>query len=158
MILLSEQSLLDEVTKLKRLGKKIVTTNGCFDILHPGHIETFRQARALGDVLIVLVNSDKNPYFGTKPGRPINTEDSRMIMLDAIRYIDIVYSFSEETPVSLLEKIQPSIHVKGGDYVKENLPEYPVIQKYGGDIVIVPTMDGYSTSGIIGRILEVYGK
>lgn len=74
MILHSESSLLETVRQLKESGKKIITTNGCFDILHPGHIETFRQARALGDVLIVLVNSDTNPYFRTKPGRPINTE------------------------------------------------------------------------------------
>lgn len=158
MILSSESLLLDQVALLKQAGKKIITTNGCFDILHPGHIETFREARALGDVLIVLVNSDTNPYFRTKPGRPINTEDSRMTMLEAIRHIDFVYPFSEETPVSLLEKIQPDIHVKGGDYVKENLPEYDAVRKYGGDVVIIPTMEGYSTSGIIGRVLEVYGR
>ena len=158
MILFSEHTLLDKVTELKQSEKKIVTTNGCFDILHPGHIETFKQARALGDVLIVLLNSDTNPSFRTKPGRPINTEHSRMIMLDAIRYIEFVYPFSDETPVSLLEKIQPSIHVKGGDYIKEGLSEYAAVRKYDGDVVIVPTMDGYSTSGIIGKVLEVYGK
>ncbi len=118
MILTSEQSLISQVTELKKAGKKIITTNGCFDILHPGHIETFREAQSLGDVLIVLVNSDDNPYFQTKPGRPINKENSRVAMLDAIRYIDFVFPFSEETPVSLLEKIQSDIHVKGGDYVK----------------------------------------
>lgn len=157
MILSSESSLLETVRELKESGKKIVTTNGCFDILHPGHLETFRQARALGDVLIVLVNSDTNPYFRTKPGRPINTEQSRMAMLDAIRYIDFVYPFSEETPVSLLEKIRPSIHVKGGDYVKEKLPEYETVRKYGGDIEIITTVDGYSTTGVIERVLKVYG-
>jgi bifunctional ADP-heptose synthase (sugar kinase/adenylyltransferase) len=81
-----------------------------------------------------------------------------MIMLSAIRHIDLVHPFSEETPVPLLEKIRPSIHVKGGDYIKENLPEYAVMQKNGGDVVIIPTMDGYSTTGIIGKVLEVYGK
>lgn len=81
-----------------------------------------------------------------------------MIMLDAIRYIDFVYSFSTETPVLLLEKIQPDIHAKGGDYVKETLPEYDVVRKYGGDIVIIPTVSGHSTTGVIGKILEVYGK
>lgn len=111
----------------------------------------------MGDILIVLVNSDVNPYFQTKPGRPINTEDSRMAMLSAIQYIDFVYSFSEETPVSLLEQIQPAIHVKGGDYIKENLPEYAAVKKYGGDVVIVPTMIGYSTTRIIEKILKVYG-
>lgn len=157
MILSSEQLFLEKIQQLRREGKKIITTNGCFDILHPGHIETFRDAKSMGDILIVLVNSDTNPYFKTKPGRPINTEDSRMAMLDAIQYIDFVYSFSEETPVSLLEQIQPAIHVKGGDYIKENLPEYAVVKKYGGDVVIVPTMSGYSTTGIIEKILKVYG-
>lgn len=157
MILSSESSLLETVRDLKKSEKKIITTNGCFDILHPGHIETFRQARTLGDVLIVLVNSDTNPYFQTKPGRPINTEASRMAMLDAMRFIDFVYPFSEETPVSLLEKIRPDIHVKGGDYVKENLPEYEAIRKYGGDVEIITTVDGYSTTGVIERVLKVYG-
>ena len=157
MIINSEQTLLSTVKQLQKEGKKIITTNGCFDILHPGHIETFRQARELGDVLIVLVNSDANPYFRTKPGRPINSEDSRMAMLDAVRYIDIVSPFSEETPVSLIEKIQPDIHVKGGDYTKEKLPEYDAVRKYGGDVRIIPTMDGHSTTGVIEKILRVYG-
>lgn len=158
MILQTESELLREVTHLRTSGKRIITTNGCFDILHPGHLETFRQARALGDVLITLVNSDTNPYFATKPGRPINDEKSRMLMLDAIRYIDIVYPFSDETPVSLLEKIQPDIHVKGGDYIKEQLPEYAAVRKYGGDVQIIPTVSGYSTTGIIQKILQVYGE
>lgn len=80
-----------------------------------------------------------------------------MAMLEAIRYIDFVYPFSEETPVSLLEQIQPDIHVKGGDYVKENLPEYAAVRKYGGDVAIIPTLEGYSTTRIIGTILKVYG-
>jgi D-glycero-beta-D-manno-heptose 1-phosphate adenylyltransferase len=158
MIIHSKEEFLGLVHELQRTGKKIISTNGCFDILHPGHIETFARARELGDILIVLVNSDTNPYFGTKPGRPINQEDSRMIMLDAIKYIDIVYPFSEETPVWLLEEIRPDIHVKGGDYIKENLPEYTAVRKYWGDVMIISTVDGYSTTKIIGRILEVYGK
>lgn len=156
MIIRSEPLLIEMLRQSRQEGKKIITTNGCFDILHPGHIETFARARASGDILVVLVNSDSNPYFRTKPGRPINTEDSRMAMLDAIRYIDIVYPFSEETPISLLEQIQPDIHVKGGDCRKEDLPEYAAVKKYGGDVKIIPTVDGYSTTGIVGRILEVY--
>ena len=154
MILTSQELLLEKVQQLRAEGKKIITTNGCFDILHPGHIEIFRDARNMGDVLIVLMNSDTNPDFKTKPGRPINTENSRMIMLDTIQYIDIVYSFDEEIPVSLLEQIQPAIHVKGGDYVKENLPEYQAVKKYGGDVAIIPTVSGYSTTQ---KILKVYG-
>jgi D-beta-D-heptose 7-phosphate kinase/D-beta-D-heptose 1-phosphate adenosyltransferase len=98
-MIIQSKEFLGLVHELQRTGKKIISTNGCFDILHPGHIETFARAREFGDILIVLVNSDTNPYFRTKPGRPINQEDSRMIMLDAIKYIDIVYPFSEETPV-----------------------------------------------------------
>ncbi len=158
MILTTESELLTQIATLRSSGKRIITTNGCFDILHPGHLETFRQARSLGDVLIVLVNSDTNPYFATKPGRPISDENSRMLMLDAIQYIDIVSPFSDETPVSLLEKIQPDIHVKGGDYIKEQLPEYAAVRKYGGDVQIIPTVSGYSTTGIIKKILKVYGE
>ncbi|EKD66201.1 MAG: RfaE bifunctional protein [uncultured bacterium (gcode 4)] len=157
MIINSEKELIQEVVKLKSQWKKIITTNGCFDIIHPGHIETFRQAKNMWDILIVLVNSDANPYFQTKPGRPINDEVSRKIMLDAIKYIDFVYPFPEQTPVSLLEKIQPAIHVKGWDYIKENLPEYAVIKQYWGDIEIIPTVWEYSTTGIIERIMKVYG-
>lgn len=157
MIIRSEQELLETVEQLRKERKRIITTNGCFDILHPGHIETFKQARAMGDVLIVLVNSDTNPYFQTKPGRPINSEDSRMAMLAAMASIDIVHPFSDATPVSLLSQIRPHVHVKGGDYVKENLPEYEAVRTYGGDIEIIPTVDGYSTTGIIERILKVYG-
>ena len=158
MIINSEKELIQEVVKLKSQWKKIITTNWCFDIIHPGHIETFRQAKNMWDILIVLVNSDNNPYFHTKPGRPINNEVSRMIMLDAIKYIDFVRSFSEQTPVSLLEKISPDIHIKGGDYIKENLPEYAVVKQYWGNVEIIPTVWGYSTTGIIERIIGVYWK
>lgn len=156
MILTDEAIFLETIRNLKKSWQKIITTNGCFDILHPGHIETFRQARVLGDVLVVLVNSDTNPYFKTKPGRPINDETFRMRMLDDIRYIDFVCPFSEETPVPFLEKIQPDIHVKGGDYIKEKIIEYDAVRKCGGDVVIVPTMKGYSTTGVIEKILNVY--
>lgn len=156
MILHSEEALMKVVNELRKAGKKIITTNGCFDIMHPEHIQNFREGRALGDILIVLVNSDANPYFQSKPGRPINTEESRMIMLDAIRYIDYVYAFSMETPILLLERIKPDIHIKGGGYVKEDLPEYAIVKKYGGDVAIIPTIGTYTTTNIIEKILKVY--
>lgn len=80
-----------------------------------------------------------------------------MAMLNAMKYIDFVYPFSEETPVSILEKIQSDFHVKGGDYIKEEIVEYAPVRKYGGDIAIIPTVDGYSTTGVIERVLKVYG-
>lgn len=112
MTILHDADLPDMLAQWKKDGKRIVTTNGCFDILHPGHIETFRIARSLGDILIVLVNSDRNPYFGTKPGRPINPEAFRLAILDSIRFVDYVALFDEETPVRLLDIIAPDFHVK----------------------------------------------
>lgn len=156
MILQTEQDLIAYVNELRSSWKTIVTTNGCFDILHPGHIETFRQAKTLWDIFIVLVNSDANPYFRTKPGRPINNELSRMILLESMKHIDAVYLFSEETPSSVLQVIQPHIHVKWWDYIKENLPEYEIVRAYGGDIEIIPTVSGYSSTAIIEKICKTY--
>lgn len=142
--------------KLRDAGKRIVSTNGCFDILHPGHIEYLEKARKLGDILIVAVNTDKSVknYKGDK--RPINRLKDRMKMLSAVHCIDYVIHFNERTPVEIIKYIVPHIHVKGGDYTAEQLPETETVKSLGGKVIILPFSKGYSSTLIIEKILEVY--
>ena len=135
----------------------IVTTNGVFDILHAGHIHSFEQIRHQVGMarLIVGVNSDESAKQLEKGGiRPVQSEESRAIVLDALRYPDMVVLFDEPTPCELLELIQPDIHFKGGDYSPEKmeLPEASVVRKHGGAVRLVPLLEGYSTTKIIQKI------
>jgi rfaE bifunctional protein nucleotidyltransferase chain/domain len=139
-------------------NKTIITTNGCFDILHPGHLEGFARAKTYADFLVVLINSDESEYFKTKPGRPINSLDFRSQMLNGLRDVDYVIAFSESNPVDVLLQIHPDFHYKWGDYVLESLPEYQALTPIGGEVLIFPTLAGYSTTGVIQRVLEIYSK
>lgn len=137
--------------KLKNEGRKVVFTNGCFDLLHSGHVQLLAQARALGDFLVLGLNSDRSVSALKGPSRPVNSETDRARILAQLPYVDAVVIFDEDTPVELMQKVRPAIHVKGGDYVKEKLPEYAVMQKLGGEIVILPFRKGYSTTSILAR-------
>ena len=133
----------------------IVTTNGVFDILHAGHIHSFEQIRHQVGMarLIVGVNSDESAKQLEKGGiRPVQGEESRAIVLDALRYPDMVVLFDEPTPCELLELIQPDIHFKGGDYDIETMPETPIVREHGGEVRLIPLVIGYSTTKIIHRI------
>lgn len=130
-------------------GKKVVFTNGCFDILHVGHTTYLEQAQALGDFLILGLNSDTSVKQLKGKSRPINSEQDRAEVLAALASVDAVTIFTENTPIPLLLQLKPDIHVKGGDYVKEDLPEYATIKAYGGEIIILPFVDGKSTTAII---------
>ena len=135
-------------------GKKVVFTNGCFDILHPGHISYLYQARQEGDLLWVGINSDKSVEKLKGPGRPVNNESSRSLLMASLFFVDLVTIFPHDTPVELIGLIRPDIHVKGGDYSPEKLPEYPVVRAYGGEVRILPYIEGNSTTGIIEKILK----
>ncbi len=137
---------------LRKGGKVIVTTNGCFDIIHAGHVQFLKTCKSFGDVLIVGVNSDKSVSALKGPTRPINPLNYRMAVLDAIKYVDIVTWFDETLPNNFLEKVKPTIHIKGGDYDAEKLPERKVIEKYGGKVKIVPLLPGISTTNIVEKI------
>lgn len=137
--------------KLKNEGRRVVFTNGCFDLLHSGHVQLLAQARALGDFLVLGLNSDRSVSALKGPARPVNSETDRARILAQLPYVDAVVIFDEDTPVELMQKVRPAIHVKGGDYVKEKLPEYAVMQKLGGEIVILPFRKGYSTTSILAR-------
>ena len=133
-------------------NKKIVFTNGCFDILHLGHITYLREAKQLGDHLIIGVNSDASVKKLKGENRPINNLNSRMQMLAALEMVDHVISFSEDTPLSLIEKINPNILVKGGDYDPENVVGAKHVKSYGGRVDVLPFISGYSTTSIIDKL------
>jgi D-glycero-beta-D-manno-heptose 1-phosphate adenylyltransferase len=136
-----------------RQGKTLVFTNGVFDILHAGHVQYLEAARELGDYLIVALNSDESVRGLNKAAnRPINTLDDRMRVVGALRCVDCVVSFEELTPEQIIERIKPDIHVKGGDYTVESLPESKIIHAYGGKVVIMPTLQGRSTTNILKKL------
>ncbi|MEK7482710.1 MAG: D-glycero-beta-D-manno-heptose 1-phosphate adenylyltransferase, partial [Planctomycetota bacterium] len=150
---------LEKLSKdLKKNGERIVTTNGVFDILHIGHIRYLQQAKKLGDVLIVAVNSDASVKENKGPKRPLNNEHDRMEALAALECVDYVMVFSEKTPVSLLEKLKPDVHVKGGDYTMDKIIEKDAVEKNNGKIVLIPEVKGYATTKLIDKILQAYGE
>ena len=149
-----ENIFLDFLKNLKDEKKKIVFTNGCFDILHPGHLQYLWQAANLADVLIVGLNTDESVKKLKGSKRPVNTLKDRMLMLSNLPYVTAIVPFAEDTPVSILETIRPAIHVKGGDYEAEKLPEYLTIKKHDGRVVILPFRKGYSTTGILEKVKE----
>jgi len=142
------------VEKLKNKGKKVVFTNGCFDILHVGHLRYLNEAKECGDVLIVGVNSNDSVSRLKGPTRPINSEEDRAELLCGLKAVDYTVIFSEDTPVELIGEIKPSIHVKGGDYKKEDLPETKVVEGYGGEVRILSLVDGKSTTNVVKKIAE----
>jgi D-beta-D-heptose 7-phosphate kinase/D-beta-D-heptose 1-phosphate adenosyltransferase len=140
---------------LRGQGRRLVFTNGCFDILHKGHIAYLNQAKALGDVLIVGVNSDESVARLKGNGRPINSLEDRTQVLSALSSVDLIVPFSHDTPVPLIEIIRPDLFVKGGDYTKEALPEAAVVERLGGLVRILPYIEDKSTTRIIERICSL---
>jgi len=129
--------------------KKIVFTNGCFDILHRGHLEYLKEARALGDLLFLGLNSDLSINKLKGDGRPINNEDDRKFFLESLRYVDFVEVFSEQTPLELIKNIRPHILVKGGDWEVNQIVGHDVLSSYGGIVKSLSFKQGYSTTNII---------
>ncbi len=136
----------------RRGGERIVFTNGCFDVLHRGHVSYLEQARALGDVLVVAVNSDAGVSRLKGPGRPVNGCEDRMSVLAALADVDYVTSFEEDTPERLIRMFRPDVYVKGGDYTREMLPETPVVEALGGEVRVVGYVPDRSTTAIIERL------
>lgn len=137
----------------KAKWKKIWFTNGCFDILHPWHISTFKEAKKYCDVLFVALNGDNSPYWKTKPGRPIHNQTHRSIILDSIKYIDYVVSFDEETPIERIKEIMPDYLFKWWDYKAEDVVWYKEVTENWWKIVIIPTVEWYSTTNSVNKIL-----
>lgn len=129
--------------------QKIVFTNGCFDILHLGHIEILSKAADQGDFLILGLNSDSSVKLLKGENRPINKQEDRAVLLAALSFIDAVVIFNEETPEALIRKLNPDVLVKGGDYKPEQIAGADLVKAKGGEVVIIPFVEGYSTTGII---------
>ncbi len=149
--------LINLIVKFKKQNKKIVTTNGVFDMLHLGHVRYLEYAKSLGDILIVGVNADISVRQNKGPKRPINDEKSRIRVLAGLESVDYVFSFNEKYPSKWLSKIKPDIHVKANDYKLNQIIEKDVVEKNGGKIVIAKMIVGYSTTSLINRIIELYG-
>jgi rfaE bifunctional protein nucleotidyltransferase chain/domain len=144
--------------KLRGDRKRVVFTNGCFDVLHAGHVAYLAWARAQGDALIVGLNSDDSVRRIKGPARPIVPFADRARMLTALRSVDAVVAFGERTPEVLLDKLQPDVHVKSAQYREEELPERDVVLQHGGLIKLAPHVEGMSTTDLIARILKLYGE
>ncbi len=147
-------TLVTQLDAARRDGKRIVLTNGCFDILHRGHITYLNMARELGDVLVVGLNSDEGVRRLKGAGRPINGLEDRAEVLAALSSVDHLVRFDEDTPVELIRAVRPHVFVKGGNYTREGLPEAAVVESLNGVVRILPFVDQQSTSGIISRIRE----
>jgi rfaE bifunctional protein nucleotidyltransferase chain/domain len=154
----TQQELATIVADLKKQGKKIVTTNGAFDVLHVGHVRSLQQAKSFGDVFIVGVNSDSSVKKYKSDKRPIIGENDRAELLAALSCVDYVMIFSETDPRAFLELVKPAIHTKSGDYEAEKMIETPTVRKNGGEVRIIPFLPGISTTEIVKKICDVYGQ
>ena len=150
--ILTREQLPAVVAAWRAQGRQVVFTNGCFDLLHLGHVDYLEQARHLGDALVVGLNTDAS-VGGLKPGRPIQDEAARARILAALAFVDAVVLFGEPTPLALIELVQPDVLVKGDDYAPESIVGYDVVMARGGAVRTVPLVAGYSTSRIVARIL-----
>jgi rfaE bifunctional protein nucleotidyltransferase chain/domain len=145
------EHLLERLAPLRKEGR-IVFTNGCFDILHPGHVDLLARARALGDVLVVGLNTDASVSGLKGPSRPVNPYMDRALVLSALGSVDFVTGFSQPTPAGLISAIKPNVLVKGGDWPVEAIAGRESVQASGGQVVSLPLMPGYSTTAILARI------
>ena len=153
--LMSQEQLRIAVDEARRRGEKIVFTNGCFDILHAGHVDYLSEARSLGDRVIVAVNDDASVTRLKGKGRPIIQLDRRMTMLAALASVDWVVSFSEDTPRNLLKTLKPDVLVKGGDYEVEEVVGADIVKSYQGEVRVLKFVEGYSTSALVEKIRKL---
>lgn len=149
---LKREQIPDVISGLHRKGKTIVTTNGCFDILHVGHVRYLQKSKSFADYLLVLLNSDKSVKSIKGEGRPINNENDRAEILSALRCVDYVVLFDEDSPVNLLDEIKPDVYTKGADYTMETLPEADIMRKNNTKVEFIDFVKGKSTTGIIDKV------
>lgn len=153
--ILSEEELIRQVADAKALGERVVMTNGCFDILHAGHITYLEQAKALGNRLIIAVNDDNSVKRLKGPTRPINNLDQRMLVLAALRAVDWVVPFNEDTPERLIARVLPDVLAKGGDYKKNEIAGAEQVMQAGGKVEIIPFVEGFSTTNVVSQIKNI---
>ena len=147
-------SLKKESEELKAQGKRIVFTNGCFDLLHPGHMRYLYAARQMGDYLVVAVNTDRSVKIIKGANRPIQSQDERAELLAALSFVDAVVLFDEDNPLKVIQRLVPNVLVKGGDWTEDKIIGADVVRKAGGVVKSLPFVSGYSTSAIIEKIRE----
>jgi D-beta-D-heptose 7-phosphate kinase/D-beta-D-heptose 1-phosphate adenosyltransferase len=139
------------LSRVRSAGGTVVATGGCFDLLHPGHVATLRAARGLGDCLVVCINSDESVRRLKGPSRPLVTAADRARVLEALEFVDAVVVFEEDTPAQVLDRLRPDVWAKGGDYAGADLPEAAVLRRWGGQAVVLPYLDGHSTTALVER-------
>ena len=140
------------ISNLHKMGRTVVTTNGCFDILHVGHVRYLQKTKSFADVLIVLLNSDKSVKSIKGPARPINNENDRAEILCALSCVDYVVLFDEDSPRNLLDEMKPDVYTKGADYTMETLPEADIMKKNGTRVEFINFVEGKSTTNIISKL------
>ena len=150
--IVSQDELIQVTAREKRDGRRVVFTNGCFDLLHPGHVRCLAEARALGDVLVVAINSDRSVRGNKGPERPLVTERDRAEVLAALASVDYVTIFDEPTPRELISRVLPSILVKGADWAPDQVAGREEVEAAGGRVVSIPLASGYSTTSLVQRI------
>ena len=150
--MLSREALETKLAEWRSAGETIVFTNGCFDILHRGHVEYLAQAADLGDKLIAGLNTDASVKRLKGESRPVNDEKSRALLLSALQFIDAVVFFDEDTPYELIKQVQPDILVKGNDYKPEKIVGYDIVTAKGGKVLTIDLVEGFSTTNIIKRL------
>ena len=151
-MLIPNERVEDFAAALRAGGARVVFTNGCFDILHAGHVRYLAAARALGDVLILGLNSDASVRRLKGATRPVNGEADRAEVVGALKSVDYVVIFGEDTAEELIAKVRPAVYAKGGDYTLETLPEARIVESYGGEVAFIPLVAGKSTTGIIAKM------
>jgi len=145
-----------EIAALRSQGKRIVFTNGCFDLLHPGHMRYLYAARQLGDYLVVAVNTDRSVKTIKGANRPIQSQDERTELLAALSFVDAVVLFDEDTPLEVIQHLVPNVLVKGGDWTEAKIIGADVVKKSGGVVKSLPFVAGYSTTALIERIVKTH--
>jgi D-glycero-beta-D-manno-heptose 1-phosphate adenylyltransferase len=150
--IVSQEELIEVAAREKRSGRRVVFTNGCFDILHPGHVRCLAEARALGDVLVVAVNSDRSVRGNKGPERPLVSEQDRAEVLAALASVDYVTIFDETTPRELISQVLPNVLVKGADWALDQVAGREEVEAAGGRVVSIPLAPGYSTTTLVQRI------
>ncbi|MES2765381.1 MAG: D-glycero-beta-D-manno-heptose 1-phosphate adenylyltransferase [Bacteroidota bacterium] len=151
-MIISRDTIADVCNELRVTNRQIVFTNGCFDILHAGHVTYLEKAKRLGDILIIGLNSDKSVKRLKGESRPVNSEHDRAIVLGALKAVDFVVYFEEDTPLELIKIIKPDFLVKGGDYKIENIVGADIVQDKGGEVIVIPFVEGKSTTNIINKM------
>ncbi|MBN1364718.1 MAG: D-glycero-beta-D-manno-heptose 1-phosphate adenylyltransferase [Syntrophaceae bacterium] len=154
--ILDKKALLKKLNALRKKGKKIAFTNGCFDILHVGHIRYLREAKKNADVLVLALNSDSSVRSIKGKKRPLMTEKERAEILAALEFIDFVTIFPESTPLKLINFLKPDVLIKGGDWPKDKVVGREDVVKWGGKVVIIPEVEGKSTTNIVEKIKKLY--